>query len=55
MDDERDGSVAFRYSAGSKVGWRKGWRVASATCVDFGAVLSSCDVETAILENMRNP
>ena len=36
--DEREsgGRVALRYSAGSKVGWRNGWREGSETCEDRG-------------------
>jgi hypothetical protein len=33
----REGRVAFRYSAGSKEGLRKGCRAGSATCADLGS------------------
>jgi len=33
----REGKVALRYSAGSKEGFRKGWRAGSAACADLGS------------------
>lgn len=40
LDVWREGRVELRYSAGSKLGFRKGWRVESATCVDLGTYVT---------------